>query len=199
MKRSDFAHPTAIVDCPVGSGTRVWAYSHLLGGAAVGSDCNIGDHCFVEGGAVIGDGVTIKNGNSVWSGVTLENGVFLGPGVILTNDRRPRSPRLPEAAGRYATDEWLSTTLVRHGATIGAGAIIVAGTTIGAYAFVGAGALVTRDVRDHEFVIGQPASPRGWVCRCGEALTFADRRATCPHCGLEFERDDDVVRASHSP
>ena len=75
-------HPTALVECDdLGAGTRVWAFAHVLQGASVGEDCNIGGHCFVESGAVIRDRVTVKNGTSVWEGVTLGDDVFVGPRV----------------------------------------------------------------------------------------------------------------------
>src|SRR5262245_11663622 len=97
-----FAHRTALVETSdIGGGSRIWAFTHVMAGARIGSDCNIGDHCFVESGAVIGNRVTIKNGNMIWEGVTLEDGVFVGHQVHFTNDLYPRSPRLPEAATRY--------------------------------------------------------------------------------------------------
>ena len=109
-----YVHPTSLVAADeIGEGTRIWAFSNVLEGARIGADCNIGDHCFVEGGAVLGDGVTVKNGTCVWDGVTLEDGVFVGPGSRFTNDLRPRSPRLPEVADRYASLDWVSPTLVR--------------------------------------------------------------------------------------
>src|SRR5713101_534098 len=68
-----FVHPTAQVETgDVGEGTRIWAFAHVLPGAHVGKDCNIGDHCFIEGGARVGDNATVKNGNMLWEGVTLE-------------------------------------------------------------------------------------------------------------------------------
>ena len=48
-------------------------------------------------------------------------------------------------------------TLVCRGASIGSNATIMAGVTIGCSALVGAGAVVTRDVPDHEIVAGVPA------------------------------------------
>ena len=61
-------HPTALVECDdLGAGTRVWAFAHVLEGATVGEDCNIGGHCYVESGVVIRDRVTVKNGTSVWA------------------------------------------------------------------------------------------------------------------------------------
>lgn len=188
-----FIHPAAIVETDrIGTGSRIWAFTHVLAGATIGSDCNIGDHCFVEGGAIVGNGVTIKNGNMVWDGVTLGDGVFLGPGTILMNDLRPRSPRLAEAATRYADGAWLARTVVGRGATVGGGAMILPGVTVGPYAFVAAGALVTRDVPAHALVAGQPARVRGWVCGCGHDLTFDDGIAVdgrCAACGSVVQID----------
>jgi UDP-2-acetamido-3-amino-2,3-dideoxy-glucuronate N-acetyltransferase len=183
VKPEPHVHPAALVETDqIGDGTRIWAFTHILPGASIGANCNIGDHCFVESGVLIGDDVTIKNGNAIWDGVTLEDGVFVGPNVVFTNDLRPRSPRLAEARDRYADRGWLAATVVRHGATLGAGSVIVAGVTIGEFAFVAAGALVTRDVDPHALVVGSPARPRGWVCRCGSALELAADSGECPTC-----------------
>ena len=98
---SVFVHALALCESDdVGPRTRVWAFAHILAGARVGADCNVGDHAFVEGGAVVGDGVTIKNGVLLWSGVTVEDEVFLGPGAVLTNDASPRAPYPKGPAGR---------------------------------------------------------------------------------------------------
>jgi UDP-2-acetamido-3-amino-2,3-dideoxy-glucuronate N-acetyltransferase len=193
-KDPPFIHPAAIVETKdIGSGTRVWAFTHVLCGARIGADCNIGGHCYVESSVTIGDAVTVKNGVSVWDGVTLEDGVFVGPAVVFTNDRRPRSARNPEVAHRYASDEWLERTVVCRGATVGAGAIILPGLTIGEFAFVAAGSLVTRDVPAYELVRGVPARPAAWVCRCGAELEFVRGEGECADCGMEFQRIGEAV------
>lgn len=183
-----YLHPNAIVEsAEVGAGTRVWAFAHVMKGARVGADCNVGEHCFIESGAVIGNGVTVKNGNMVWDGVILEDGVFVGPAAVFTNDQHPRSPRLGHAAKRYATRDWLVPTLVKHGASIGAAAVIVAGVEIGEFAMVAAGAVVTRSVPAHALVMGVPARHSGWVCECGQTLRLVNDEAVCPDCSLDFE------------
>jgi UDP-2-acetamido-3-amino-2,3-dideoxy-glucuronate N-acetyltransferase len=189
-----FIHPTAIVETmTIGARTRVWAFTHILDGAEIGADCNIGGHCYIEGGVRVGNRVTVKNGNAVWDGVTLEDGVFVGPSVVFTNDRRPRSPRNPEVEDRYASRDWLLPTLVRTGATLGAGAILLP-VTIGEFAFVGAGSLVASDVPAHALVLGSPARTVAWVCRCGATLDFERDEALCSACRLRFRRDGEGLR-----
>lgn len=151
-------HPLGLCESTeVGDGTRVWAFAHILAGARVGRECNICDHVFIEGGAVVGDRVTVKNGVLIYEGVTIEDDVFLGPGVVFTNDPRPRSQSPSFAA---------VPTLVRRGASLGAQTTVACGLTIGEYAFAAAGSVVTRDVPPHAFVVGNPATQKGWVCVC---------------------------------
>ena len=180
-----FVHPSALCETDeVGAGTKIWAFAHVMSGAVVGSECNVGDHAFIESGARIGDRVTVKNLVMCWEGVTVEDDVFLGPAVVFTNDPYPRSPRMPQAASRYRRKEdWLEPTLVRKGASIGAGAIIRCGVTIGPFAMIGAGALVTKNVPAHCLVLGQPARSCGWVCFCGRRL---DDELFCASCGLRY-------------
>ena len=187
-------HPTAVCESEsIGEGTCVWAFAHVMKGAVIGRDCNICDHAFVEGGARLGDGVTVKNQVMIWEGVTIEDYVFLGPGMIFTNDHYPRSPRMAAVAEHYRINKnWLLPTIVRRGATIGAGAIILCGVTIGQYAIIGAGAVVTRDVPAHRLVVGNPARIAGRACICGVPL---DGELSCPGCKRRFEVVDDKLVA----
>jgi acetyltransferase-like isoleucine patch superfamily enzyme len=190
-----FVHPTAIVEATqIGDGTRIWAYTHVMQDVSIGDNCNIGEHCFIESGVTIGRNVTIKNGNMIWEGVSLEDGVFVGPQVIFTNDLYPRSPRLSQARLRYADRRWLRSTHVERGASLGAGAVILAGVTIGEFCTVGAGATVTRRVPPYALVIGSPARPRGWVCQCGQPLTFANGAARCAECRRTFTKTRDSIQ-----
>jgi acetyltransferase-like isoleucine patch superfamily enzyme len=182
-----YVHPSAIVETDqIGEGTRIWAYTHVMKDVVVGANCNIGEHCFLESGVTVGDDVTIKNGSLLWEGVHLEDGTFLGPRVTFTNDKYPRSPRLAQARTRYTDRRWLEPTFVRRGASLGAGAIILAGITIEEFCIVGAGATVTRSLPANALAIGSPARVRGWVCRCGQRLPSSPGVATCPDCNLTF-------------
>lgn len=159
-----FSHETALVESDeVGEGTRIWAFAHVMKGAIVGRNCNIGDHCFIESGARLGDHVTVKNGVSIWDGVMIEDDVFVGPNAVFTNVKNPR------VQFKKDRSEFLPTAIQR-GATIGANATILCGLTIGEHAFVAAGAVVTRDVPPYAIVAGNPARKRGYGCECGRRL-----------------------------
>jgi UDP-2-acetamido-3-amino-2,3-dideoxy-glucuronate N-acetyltransferase len=143
-----FVHPQADVQSTnIGEGTRIWQFAVVLAGAKIGRDCNLCAHSFVEGGVTVGDRVTLKSGVYLWDGLVIEDDVFLGPNATFTNDRLPRS--------RVRTP--YPTTVVRKGASVGAGAVILPGLTIGAGAMIGAGAVVTKSVPDGETWIGNPA------------------------------------------
>ena len=131
-----YVHPSAIVETSeIGPGTQVWAFAHVLAGARVGGECNLGDHCYIEGGVVIGDRCTIKNQAFLCEGVELHAGVFVGPGVTFTNDSRPRSRRHPANVARYASKrDWLRRVVVREGASIGARSVLLPGIEIGRWA-----------------------------------------------------------------
>ncbi len=180
-----FAHPLALIDTDeIGDRTRVWAFAHVMKGARVGSDCNIGEHSFIEGGATLGNNVTVKNGVSVWAHVTVEDNCFLGPHCVFTNDMNPRAyiKKGPEA---------LLPTLVKENSTIGANAVIVCGNTIGRFAFVGAGSVVIRDVQEYALVAGNPARQIGWICECAvklpmKASAVIGDGCSCGHCGAVF-------------
>lgn len=166
-----YVHPQALVESEtIGDDTRIWAFAHVMRGAVIGRECNLGDHTFVETGACLGRGVTLKNGVCVWEGVELGDFVFVGPNAVFTNDQWPRSPRGPAAATRYHDKGWLVPTRVEEGATIGANATIRCGVRLGRYCLVGAGAVVTRDVPPFGLVYGTPAVLRGYVNREGAAL-----------------------------
>jgi UDP-2-acetamido-3-amino-2,3-dideoxy-glucuronate N-acetyltransferase len=145
-------------------------------GAEIGLDVVVGAFCFIAAGAVIGAGTRIQSHTSVWDGVVLGADVFVGPGAIFTNVRRPRAafPRAPR---------W-DLTVVEDGATIGAGAVLVAPVRVGRCAMVGAGAVVVDDVPAHAVVAGNPARVIGWICECGETMAAAESASlpVCPLC-----------------
>lgn len=182
-------HPYALCDTfDVGPGTRVWPFAHIMKGAVVGADCNIGGGAFIEAGVTIGDGVTVKNHALLWRGVSVDDHAFIGPNVVFTNDKNPR------AAFKKPTTA-LESTHVGRSASIGANATILCGVTIGRGAFVGAGSVVIDDVPPHALVVGNPAHRVGWMCACGERL---DEDLGCA-CGRKYASDADGLRQAAGP
>jgi UDP-2-acetamido-3-amino-2,3-dideoxy-glucuronate N-acetyltransferase len=166
-----YRHPTAEVspEAQIGAGTHIWNQAQVREHAAIGASCNIGKGVYIDAHVTIGSLVKIQNYVSVFEGVTIEDGVFVGPHVCFTNDLLPRA--ITPDGGLKGADDWQVTpTRVKYGASIGAGSVILCGITIGSFALIGAGSMVTRDVLPHSLVYGNPASHRGYVCRCARRL-----------------------------
>jgi len=183
-------HPTAEVSpqATLGEGCRVWHQAQIREGAVLGEGCMVGKGVYVDAGVHIGARCKMENGCQIYHGATLEDGVFLGPGAILTNDRLPRAIN-PDGSLKGAGDWTVGRTRLCHGASLVAGAIVLAGVTVGEWALVGAGAVVTVDVPAHGLVVGVPARLVGLVCACGGRLERgrevdgATVEALCARCG----------------
>ena len=123
-------HPSADLEDAVviGPRTSVWHRAQIRVGATIGADAIIGRDAFIDEGVVLGDRVKVQNGALIYHGVTVGDSVFIGPGAILTNDRTPRAVT---ATGELArADDWTVTPIhLAEGASIGAGAIVVADNT----------------------------------------------------------------------
>lgn len=141
-------HPLSDCQAIIPESTRIWQFCVVLPGAKIGEDCNICSHCFIENDVVVGNNVTVKCGVQLWDGITLEDGVFVGPNVTFTNDKFPRSKQYPEQFAK---------TIVRKGASIGAGAVILCGIEIGENAMIRAGSVVTKNVPASQLWVGNPA------------------------------------------
>lgn len=189
-------HPTALIEdrVEIGDGTAVWDNVHIRGPATIGSNCIVGEKTYVAYDVAIGDLVKINARVYICAGVTIERGAMISAGVTFTNDRFPRATNadLTELLSS-APDENTLDTLVKEGATLGAGAIIGPGLEIGRFAMVGMGSVVTRTVGDFHLVVGNPARQVGAVCRCGEPIakrradgSLPDGDVVCHRCGRGF-------------
>jgi acetyltransferase-like isoleucine patch superfamily enzyme len=201
--RVAFVHPRAEIEdgVEIGPGTSIWADVHVRGPARIGRDCIVGEKSYVAYGVDIGDRVKLNAFVYVCTGVTIEQGVMVAAGTIFTNDRFPRAttPDLSVLRPSEPDDETLPT-LVREGATIGAGCVVGCGLSIGRFAMVGMGSVVTRSVADFHLVVGQPCRSIGLVCRCGQPFLRFDDAAppdrdgvACLACGRRFAVEDGAV------
>ncbi len=183
-----FAHETAIVDAgsTIGTGTKIWHFSHIMPNCILGENCNIGQNVVISPEVVLGKNVKIQNNVSIYTGVICEDDVFLGPSCVFTNVTNPRSAVIRR--GEYAR------TTVKHGASIGANATIVCGHDIGRFAFIGAGAVVTKNIPDYALVIGNPARQVGWMSEFGQRLEFDEKGlATCSESGQIYQLENGRV------
>lgn len=181
---NDQVHPTSCLDegASIGEGTKVWHFSHIMKGAAIGQNCSLGQNVFVAGSVIVGDHVKIQNNVSLYDGVILEDYVFCGPSMVFTNVRNPRSAYPRNTASDF------HQTRIRHGASIGANATVVCGITIGPWAFVGAGAVVTSDLPAYALAVGVPAKVIGYISEAGHRLEFNDDEAVCPQTGQKYRK-----------
>jgi len=180
-----FIHNTAFIDenVAIGSGSKIWHFSHILKNCTIGETCTIGQNVVIGPDVTIGKECKIQNNVSVYKGVTLEDGVFCGPSMVFTNIYNPRA--------QIVKMDQVRPTLVKQGATFGANCTIVCGNTIGRYAFIGAGSVVTKDIDDYALVMGNPARQVGHMCECGERL---DESISCIVCGKKYEKYDDGLK-----
>lgn len=173
-----FVHETAIVDegCEIGRDTKIWHFSHIIKGTKIGEDCVVGQNVMIGPDVKIGSYCKIQNNVSLYKGVVLEDGVFCGPSCVFTNVHNPR-------AEIERKDEFQST-YVERGVTIGANATIVCGNRLGAYSLIGAGAVITKEVKPHAVMVGNPAKQIGWVSHAGEKLA---EDLICPREGRQYK------------
>lgn len=181
-----FVHETSIIDndVQIGSGTKIWHFSHVQSGARIGANCSFGQNVNVSNNVKIGNGVKVQNNVSIYEGVELEDYVFCGPSMVFTNDLTPRV-RFPKGHSGY------KKTLIKHDATLGANCTIVCGNTIGEYATIAAGAVVTKDVLPHALMAGVPAKQIGWTCECGQVL--AKETLQCPDCSRRYKTNNNIL------
>ena len=191
-----FVHPTALIEegVEIGRGTAIWDNVHIRRGARLGEECIVGEKTYIAGGVRIGHRVKINAMVYICAAVTIEDGVMVSAGTIFTNDRFPRAATPDLSRLRPSEpDEHTRPTLVRAGATLGAGCTVGNDLVIGRFAMVGMGSVVTKPIPDFHLALGHPATPVGCVCRCGHLLlrfeeSGGDRfeEVVCGACGRRY-------------
>tara|TARA_R110001592_G_C13180579_1_gene750854 strand:- start:707 stop:1177 length:471 start_codon:yes stop_codon:yes gene_type:complete len=146
-----YVHETAIIDNEVklGSGTKVWAFSHIMSGAVIGENCIIGEGVHIGNNVIIGNNCKVQNHALLYEGVVINNDVFIGPNVVTTNDIKP--------VAKGSWQDRFKKTYFNAGCSIGANSTIICGINIGENSLVGAGSVVTKDVDKDTIVVGNPA------------------------------------------
>jgi len=120
-------------------------YQNFYGNYKIGKGTKVGE--FVDIAGKIGENCMIQSFVFIPEGVIIEDEVFIGPKVCFTNDKYPPS------GGNW------TKTLVKKGASIGAGSVILPGITIGENSLIGAGSVVTKNIPSNEIWFGNPARP----------------------------------------
>ena len=196
-------HESALIEPGVRIGPRssVWDGVHIRGPETeIGADCIVGEKTHISYGVSIADRVKINAFVYVCTAVTIEAGVMISAGTVFTNDLYPRAttPDL-QTLRSSEPDESTRPTRVCEGATIGARAVVGSDLSVGRFSMIGMGSVVTRSVGDFNLVVGHPARPVGYVCRCGQPLVrFAsghpvDGRWECSHCARRFHGEQGLV------
>jgi UDP-2-acetamido-3-amino-2,3-dideoxy-glucuronate N-acetyltransferase len=154
MSSSNEAIQRIAADVKLGKNVRIFGFTNLYG-CELGDDVKVGTFVEIQKGSKIGNRCKISSHTFICEGVTLEDDVFVGHNVVFTNDRYPRAT----TNGQLQTEaDWVCIpTLVKRGASIGSGAVLLCGITIGKDAMIGAGSVVTKDVPDGATVAGNPA------------------------------------------
>ena len=175
-------HETALIEdsVSIGEGSKVWANTHIRFGVKIGKEVVIGEHVYIGPGVSIGNHVKIQNLAQIYDPAIIESEVFVGPGVICTNDKYPRATNL-DGSQKSATDWKSEGVKICRGASIGAGAILVAPVSIGEFALIASGSVVIQDVSPFALVAGNPAKWMKWVGKAGVPLKeVSENEYLCP-------------------
>lgn len=189
MNKDYFVHESSYIDepCSIGSGTKIWHFSHIMKDCSIGQNCNIGQNVVISSGVILGDNVKVQNNVSVYTGVICQDDVFLGPSCVFTNVINPRS--------HVSRKDEYRRTILGKGCSLGANSTIICGNNIGKYAFIGAGSVVTKDIPDYALAIGNPARVVGYMCNCGEKLEFINGQAHCKKCKRKYINNQGKIEA----
>lgn len=136
----------------IGWAAVIRSFAIICDGVVIGNDCLVDAHVLIQPGVMIGNDCKIHSHSVLCEGVTLEDEVFIGHNVIFCNEKHPEAVR--EEPWELKDED---RVLVKKGAKVGSGSVILPGVTIGENAEIGAGATVVDDVPDNGVVVSPKA------------------------------------------
>ncbi|WP_063669834.1 CatB-related O-acetyltransferase [Aliivibrio fischeri] len=153
-RKMSISHPHLIsLKCTVSD-------SQFLGPVLVAKGCNV-KRCDVEGYSSIGENVTISNA-TVGRFCSIAKGCIINPRSHPLNRMTTSSFPYNRAFGINGSIEvFEKKSTIGNDVWIGANAIILPGVDIADGAVVGAGSIVTKNVKSHDIVAGNPATVIG--------------------------------------
>jgi acetyltransferase-like isoleucine patch superfamily enzyme len=122
----------------------IWNFVVVGDNTRIGNRTRIASFCDIGKNVVIGDNCNIQTHVTISNGCKIGNNVFIGPNSTLLNDKFPRC-------------DYIAPPMIKEGAIIGGGAVVLPKVTIGRNSVIGAGSVVTRTVSPEAVVMGVPA------------------------------------------
>lgn len=147
--RNAIVRSDSIIYCNVRIGDYVRTGHRVLirENCIIGSNVLIGTNTIIEANCQIGSHISIQSSAFIPSRTVIEDYVFIGPSVSMSNDKYPVRIKKTRYDG----------PLIKKGASLGAGSVILPGLVVGEGAFVAANAVVTEDVPKWHLAVGVPA------------------------------------------
>jgi len=182
MKNADI-HETADVseEAKIGENVKIWHQCQVREKVVIGNNCILSKNVYIDHDVKIGSNCKIQNNSSIYFDTIIEDGVFIGPHVCLTNDKTPRAIT-KEGKLKQSCNWEANKILIKKGASVGAGSVVLPGITIGEFAMIGAGSVVTKDVPNYGLVYGNPAKQQGYICKCGCKMGKKEDVLKCNKC-----------------
>lgn len=149
--------------CLVGASAVIYAGCTLAPRVLVADLATLREDVTIGEGTIVGRGVAVENHCTVGARCKLETNayvtayseiedwVFVAPGVLTSNDNFMGRTEARKSQFRGA--------VVRRGARLGVGAVLLPGKEVGPDAVVAAGALLTRDAEGGQIYAGVSARP----------------------------------------
>src|SRR5438105_9136360 len=115
-------------DVRLGRNVTIHSFVNLYG-CAIGDDTRLGTFVEVQKGASIGKRCKISSHTFICEGVTIEDEVFIGHGLTFINDKHPRATNDDDSL--QSEKDWVvQPTIIRKGASIGSGAVMLCNLSI---------------------------------------------------------------------